>query len=198
MISKINSLALFAGLAIHTLTLAQRAEMPETASFRVGDTWEWNQIDKRTKLQEAKLMRTVLEIDGSLQFSNGTTTSTIRIGLIDGTFKSSSKPWRVWPLQVGKNWSFNADWTRADGVNGNTKQEAEVVAYEEVVVPAGKFMAFKIEHKGWYQNYSQGGSGKQNDTYWYAPDTQADVKHVRDDSYNLYTRELVTYKRGAP
>ena len=191
-------LAFSVGVAIHTLSPAQQANLPESSVFRVGDTWEWVQIDGRTKLQETKQVRTVVDVDGSLQFSNGTTTLPIKTALIEGTFQTSPSPWRVWPLQVGKKWSFNADWIRADGVKGNTKQEAEIVAFEEVVVPAGKFMAFRIEYKGWYQNYSQGGSGKQNDTYWYAPDSQADVKHVRDDRYNMYTRELVTYKRVAP
>ena len=190
-------LFLFACIAAHTVTYAQQAEMPGAASLRIGDTWEWNQIDNRTKQQEARQIRSVLEFDGVLQFSNGTTNSTIQMVLVEGNYKASSKPWRVWPLQVGKKWNVNADWTRADGVTGNTKQDAEVAAYEEVVVPAGKFMAFRVEHRGWYQN-SQGGRGKQNDTYWYAPDTQSDIKHVRDDGYNLYTRELVTYKRGTP
>jgi len=72
-----------------------------------------------------------------------------------------------------------------------------VVAYEEVTVPAGKFMAFKIEHRGWFRN-SRGSSGIQKDTYWYAPDAKADVKHIRDDEYNMYTRELISSKRGAP
>ena len=76
-------------------------------------------------------------------------------------------------------------------------QDAEVVAQEEVSVPAGKFMAFKIEYRGWYRN-SRGSSGKQNDTYWYAPEVKADVKHIRDDGYNMYTRELINYKRAAP
>jgi hypothetical protein len=197
MTSVSKSLALFACLAAPMLSLAQQAEMPDPASFKIGDTWEWLQVDNRTKQQEAKQTRSVLEVAGVLQFSNGITSSPLSMALVDGTNKPSSKPWRVWPLQVGKKWSVNADWIRPDGVTGNTKQDAEVAAYEEVVVPAGKFMAFRIEHRGWYQN-SQGYRGKQNDSYWYAPDAQADVKHVRDDGYNLYTRELVSYKRGAP
>lgn len=173
---------------------AQKAEMPPSASFNAGDTWEWRQIDSRTKLEEGKFTRTVVNVDGVLQFSNGTTNSQMSAILVNGGNMESSKPWRVWPLEVGKKWSVNADWTRPDGVTGNTKQDAEVVAYEEVAVPAGKFMAFKIEQRGWFQN-SRPSRGKQNDTYWYAPDAKADVKHVRDDGY---IRELVSHKLGAP
>ena len=89
------------------------------------------------------------------------------------------------------------DWSRPDGVTGNTRQNAEVVAYEEVSTPAGKFMAYKIEHRGYFST-SRGRNGKQNDTYWYAPEVSADIKRVRDDSFNMYTRELTTYKRAAP
>ena len=85
----------------------------------------------------------------------------------------------------------------SDGVTGNTKQNAEVVAYEEVSTPAGKFMAYKIEYRGFFKS-SNGRNGKQNDTYWYSPEVSADVKRVRDDSFNMYTRELTVYKRAAP
>jgi hypothetical protein len=82
-------------------------------------------------------------------------------------------------------------------VTGNTKQDAEVVAYEEVSTPAGKFMAYKIEYRGFFKN-SNGRNGKQNDTYWYAPEVNADIKRVRDDGINLNTRELTAYQRAAP
>ena len=59
----------------------------------------------------------------------------------------SAKPWRVWPrpLAVGKQWSVDLEYVRPDRTTGNLKQDARVVANEEVTVPAGKFMAFKIE-----------------------------------------------------
>ena len=169
--------------------------MPAPASFNVGETWEWRQIDSRTKLEEGKFTRTVVNVDGILQFSNGSVNSQITAILIDGGNKQSSKPWRVWPLELGKKWVFDSDWVRPDGVSGNTKQDVEVVAYEEVDVPMGKFMAYKIEHRDFFRN-SSGYHGKQSDTYWYAPDVKSDVKHVRDDGYNRYSRELVAYKRG--
>ncbi len=169
--------------------------MPAPTTFNVGDTWEWRQVDNRTKLEEGKRTRTVVKDDGVLKFSG----ETGNFFQLSAAFlgRPLEKPWRVWPLEVGKKWVYEEDWTRADGVTGNTKQDAAVVAYEEVTVPAGKFIAFKIEHRGWYRN-SRGSNGKQNDTFWYAPDANADVKHIRDDGWNMYTRELITYKRGAP
>ena len=174
--------------------LAQKAEMPAPTAFNVGDTWVWRQVDKRTKLEEGKRTRTVVKVDGVLKFSGERGNFQLSRAFLG---KLSSKPWRVWPLEVGKKWVYEEDWTRADGVTGNTKQDAAVVAYEEVTVPAGKFMAFKIEYRGWFRN-SKGSSGKQNETFWYAPDANADVKHIYDDDYDMYTRELISYKRGAP
>lgn len=177
---------------------AQKAEMPAPTTFNVGDTWEWRQFDNRTKKEEAKRIRTAVKVDGVLLFSDGTNNSQITQAFIG---LPASKPWRVWPLEVGKKWVADRDWTRADGVSGNTRQDAEVVAYEEVTVPAGRLMAFKIEYRGWYR-YSHAAQGNQNfrqtDTVWYAPDAYADVKYVFNDGYNNYTRELVAFRRAAP
>ena len=193
--------ALLAGLAFAaplSPTYAQKADLPTPAMFAVGDTWEWRQVDQRTKLEEQRITRSVIATSGTLGFSDSAGRELgVSATFTDNTYKPSGKPWRVWPLEVGKKWTMNADWTRADGVTGNTKQDAEVVAYEDVNVPAGKFMAFKIEHRGWFQT-SQGSRGKQNDTFWYSPDARADVKHSRDDGYNLYIRELMALKRSTP
>ncbi len=58
-------------------------------------------------------------------------------------------------------------------------------------------MAYKIEHRGYFRN-SRGRSGRQTDIFWYSPDLRADVRHDRDDGFNRYTRELISYQKGAP
>lgn len=93
---------------------------------------------------------------------------------------------------MGKQWSVDLDYVRPDRTTGNLKQDARVVAYEEVTVPAGKFMAFKIEYDG-YVRTSTGFNGRIVDTFWYAPDARADVKHMRRIANNDFTRELVKY-----
>lgn len=181
-------------ISASAISQAQTAEIPDLSSFNVGDKWEWRRIDNRTKQEEGKFSRAIVKVDGILLFSDGKTNRQISEDFIG---KASTKPWRVWPLELRKKWEYDEDWTRDDGVSGNTKQNVEVVAYEEVTVPAGKFMAFKIEHKGWYRR-NGGGSGKQNDVYWYAPDAKANVKRTRDDGHNLWTQELVSYEKAAP
>jgi hypothetical protein len=191
----IRDLALAFGLvASANAAISQKAEMPAPDSFKAGDKWEWRQVDNRTKLEEGRSTRTVVEVDGIRQFSDGTKNFPISTSFLG---EPASKPWRVWPLEIGKKWVYDGDWTRPDGVTGNTKQDAEVVAFEEISTPAGKFMAYKIEYRGFFKN-SNGRNGKQNDTYWYSPEVSADIKRVHDDPFNMYTRELTAYKRAAP
>lgn len=176
------------------LVQAQTAEMPTPESFAVGDRWEWRQVDSRTKQEEGRRTRVVVLVEGVLKFSDGGRTSQLSQAFIGAP---SPQPWRVWPLQVGKKWKYEEQWTRKDGGSGSTRQNVEVVAYEEVSVPAGKFMAYKIEYRGWYQRNQRGHGGRQDDTYWYAPEVKADVKHVREDKENMYTRELTSYQLGS-
>lgn len=168
---------------------AQSAALPDVSTFKVGELWEWRQIDNRTKLEESRTSTSVIEEKG------------VRAMMVDGiqrslefpfVFEPSSKPWRVWPLEVGKQWQIDVDYVRPDRTTGHLKQDARVVSYEEVTVPAGKFMAFKIEHDG-YVHISNGFNGRLVDTFWYAPAARADVKHMRRVANQDFTRELVKY-----
>lgn len=176
-------------LLFATAAAAQSAAMPDLSALVVGDRWEWRQIDNLTKLEESGSSRVIVEEKG------------VRATMVDGIQRPleypfvgepSSKPWRIWPLEVGKKWSIDVNYVRPDGVTGNLKQDARVVAHEEVAVPAGKFMAFKIEQDG-YVRTSTGFNGRIVDTFWYAPEARADVKHIRRVATQNFTRELVKY-----
>ena len=79
-----------------------------------------------------------------------------------------------WPLEVGKTWRFQRTWT--DNVNpqwsGPGWEEFTVVAWEEVTVPAGTFMAYKVVRtKTSWQTRSE-----ENNIIWYAPEFGGSVK----------------------
>jgi hypothetical protein len=168
---------------------AQTASMPDVSLFAVGDLWEWRQFDNRTKLDDPAITRLVVEEKGVREF----VAEGMRRPLVWAyVAEPSSKPWRVWPLEVGKRWSIDMDFVSAGG-SGNMKMDARVLAYEEVVVPAGKFMAFKIEHDGFVSTGNF--NGRMVETFWYAPDARADAKHVRRVARTDFTRELVKYPR---
>ncbi|MEO8187303.1 MAG: SHOCT domain-containing protein [Burkholderiaceae bacterium] len=172
-----------------TAVEAQSATMPDVSAFAVGDRWEWRQVDNRTKLEESGRSVVVVEDKGV----RGVVVEDMQRPL-DYPYvnEPSAKPWRVWPLSVGKQWSVDVDYVRPDRTTGNLKQDARVVAYEEVIVPAGKFMAFKIEYDG-YVRTSTGFNGRIVEAFWYAPAARADVKHMRRVANNDFTRELTKY-----
>ena len=170
------------------------AGLPAAQRFAVGDRWEWRQFDNRTQVEEQRYSRSVVSSGDKLLFAEAASTATAEAIFIDGGYDRSEQPWRIWPLEVGKKWTFEGVWHRPDGGSGRTRQEMEIAAYEEVIVPAGKFLAFRIEARGFYRN-AAGGGARQNDTYWYAPAANCDVKHVRQDDRNSYTQELVSYSR---
>lgn len=181
----LSLLAVFA-----SVPAAQTAPMPDLAQFQVGEQWEWRQFDSRTRLQEAAITRVVVEEKGERRF------------LMDGKLRAldypyvgelPAKPWRAWPLEIGKQWSNELNYVRADGVPGVIKSDVRVVAHEEVEVPAGRFMAFRIQHDGFVTvgNWH----GRIAETWWYAPAARADVKLLRKVANVDSTRELVTYPR---
>ena len=97
--------------------------------------------------------------------------------LADGEMLAGNEPHAAryaWPLQVGNTWRWRPRWS--DRVlhpewSGSYWSEYEVLAYEEVTVPAGTFMAFKVattrvQDDTWYE------------TNWYAPEAAVNVKSV--------------------
>ena len=176
----------------------QQAAQPTAADFHEGDRWEWRQVDSHSKVESGQFSRTIVARDGELRVSDSACGELpLASAFTLDCDKVAAKPWRAWPLEVGRKWSTDVDWTRADGASGNTRQDAVVAALEEVTVPAGTYKAYRIELDGWYRN-SRGGHGHQRDVFWYVPELHADVKHTRDDGYNQYTRELVTFRPATP
>ncbi|EAY31332.1 hypothetical protein M23134_04165 [Microscilla marina ATCC 23134] len=108
--------------------------------------------------------------------------------------KKSDTPYRSWPLKVGKKWKYESKWTNESGEKGITSQDAEVISFEELNLPAGKFMAYKIKYVGYIQNYQVGGKGKVTDTFWYSPKLKQNIKHIQEGGGGFrYTSELINY-----
>jgi hypothetical protein len=161
-------------LSIPTLAWGQVAALPTVDDFREGEQWTWRRVDEATNVETSTSWRRSVVEDDEQVFL----TSSKRLFTIDQVYLGLG--WREWPLQVGKTWEFATTWSAPNGDPGTTIEHAEVVAYESVTVPAGKFMAFRIEYKGHWDvtdSASRHRTGDVADTYWYAPDVKADVKH---------------------
>ena len=82
-----------------------------------------------------------------------------------------------WPIEVGKSWRAERTWT--DNVlhpdySGPGWEEYAVVAWEEVTVPAGTFMAYKVVRtKTSWETTSEDSS-----ITWYAPEIGGFVKGI--------------------
>ncbi len=203
MFKKITASILFLTLALaHAHSSAQQAEKP---TYKTGDTWEWVTTDTRTKLAEPRASRTVTEInDENMRLSNQPGVAPTLVWTLDGLPLSDAgrstktiykTPYRAWPLEVGKKWTVEIEWVSATGSNGKTKQDAEVVALEEVQVPAGKFLAYKIVMKGFFTNFTRSNSGRQNQVQWYSPVMGVAVKTTFEDGFTSNETELVSTNR---
>lgn len=97
----------------------------------------------------------------------------------------------VWPLAVGKSWSSRhryIDYERRRTFD-NARYDGEVLAYEEVAVPAGTFKAFKVRL----------GDRSTTLTHWYSPELGFNIKSTLERLEGYYLgpgareTELVSY-----
>ena len=100
--------------------------------------------------------------------------------LKDGAILGSLSPHSgqlAWPLEVGKRWRAERTWT--DNVlhpdwSGPGWEEWTVVTWEEVTVPAGTFMAYKVVRTG----TSWETTSEDVNITWYAPEFGGSIKGV--------------------
>ncbi|WP_304236557.1 hypothetical protein [Jiulongibacter sediminis] len=182
---------LFAGLYACT---PETTEQPLAHDYQTGEkwTWKWNRsVDGEVKA-EGEDLQEVLDQNGRPVLWNGLDTLQIPSEYIRD---ENSTPFRSWPLFVGKTWVYESEWENNEGTKGKTRQDVEVVAFEDIEVAAGTFKAYKIEYKGLVTN-SRGFQGEMSDTWWYAPALKTYVLHLNDDGYGLYRNELISYTSG--
>ena len=180
--------------------MAQEAQRPGIESFTVGEAWEWKEkrvadAEPDKALMESFDVRTVVLNAGEKKFQNKFEGGSKIHAIAQTDPKADENVFRRWPLKVGAKWVYEENWTSGDGTTGYTKQDVEVVAFEKVTVPSGTYSAFKIVHRGTYKNAR--GGGAMNDTFWYAPEMKADVKHVNETGGQTFTSVLVKYTRGS-
>jgi len=95
------------------------------------------------------------------------------------------------PLWVGKSWASDYSFTdHEQGINApNETRRCKVAAHEEVKVPAGTFMAFRVECSTRFTDL----------TFWYSAELHKFVKHVFERNSPRYgsqkkTMELLSYR----
>ena len=165
---------------------------PTLNDYEIGEklTWDWRRsVDGKVRAQ-GEDYREVVKFKNTLGFYYGNN-DTIKIATTLNK-EPSKTPRYNWPLKVGKKWKYEVKWSNDEGTTGKTSQDAEVVSYDEVIVAAGKFMAYKIEYKGRISN-SRGYDAEVEDVWWYAPAIKSYIKHTQNDGEGLYINELIKY-----
>jgi len=174
-------------------TKTMLAKNPILKDYKVGEkwTWKWQSAMNGEVRGEGKDVHEVVDYKGALGLWTGFDTLQLSEHL---SHPKSSTPFRDFPLEVGKKWTYASEWTNESGEKGKTSQEAEVISFEKLKVAAGKFMAYKIRYEGFVENYSAGGKGQVVDTYWYCPALKTSIKHVQEGGGDfVYTSELIEY-----
>jgi hypothetical protein len=91
-------------------------------------------------------------------------------------------PLMRFPLAIGATWKHAHDWSSSTGnLKTTTSMQYKVVGVEEVMVPAGKFHAYKLVANGFVKDHSTitpvGGDARATETYWYSPVVKRIVKY---------------------
>ena len=171
----------------------QSTNLPTINDYKIGEklTLKWvSTVDGEIR-GEGEDIREVVDYRGELGLWNGF--DTLKIADILNQ-KQSETPYRNWPLEVGKKWKYESEWTNESGENGISSQDVEILSFEEIELPAGKFMAYKMKYDGYIQNYEVGGKGKVIDTVWYSPKLKFNIKHTQESGGGFrYTNELINY-----
>jgi hypothetical protein len=167
-------------------------QQPTLADYQVGEKWVWKYKGVTTEGEvrsDGKDTREIVSIDGDLGMTIGKDT----IPVTDIVKPEESEtPKYDWPLEVGKKWKYENNWTSQDGTTGTQSQDAEVLSYKEETVEAGKFMAYTIKYTGKITN-SRGYSADETEVWLYAPAVKNFIKLTQNQGDFLYEEELIEY-----
>jgi len=169
-------------------------QQPSLADYSVGEKWVWKYKGVTTEGEvrsDGKDTREIVNIDGVLGMTVGK--DTIPVTEIIKP-EESKTPKYDWPLELGKKWKYENNWTRQDGTTGNQNQNVEILSYKEETVEAGTFMAYTIEYTGKITN-SRGYSADEKEVWLYAPAVKNFIKLTQNQGDFLYVEELIKYSK---
>ena len=167
---------------------------PIQSDYQVGEKWVWKFKGVTTEGEvrsDGKDTREIVNTDGVLGMTIGK--DTIPVTDIVKPEKSETPKYN-WPLEVGKKWKYENNWTSQDGTTGNQSQDAEVLSYQEEKVEAGTFMAYTIKYTGKITN-SRGYSADEEEVWLYAPAIKYFIKLTQTQDDFLYVEELIEYSK---
>jgi uncharacterized caspase-like protein len=166
--------------------------------YRVGDSYIIRVINLETKATKDNFIR-VDKIENNLVYFNSGLITTedgasVKTKLITGEIFEYDPPAVFQPggiFKVGEKWISKGITTYNNQYKFNVTRECKVVGVEQIDVPAGRFLTFKVE-------ISYPPTNNKN-TYWYVPGIGQPIKYLRDEIINKKRfnelRELVEFKQ---
>jgi hypothetical protein len=168
--------------------------------YALGDEIVLDRIDGFTKVA-TRVRKIVTKIEnGQVEVNGGEEIYDQMGGQVASRFGRKDPAVMVAPaeLSVGKRWRTAYVNTTPDGRRQDAFYDFNVTAFEEVTVPAGRFMAYKLERTG--EARSPDGFSVRSGTTWIDPTTMLWVRldsiDRRNGQINFYESEvLVSFKR---
>ncbi len=163
---------------------------------KVGDRWKYRRTDYPTNLPRITTYEVrvtflgpdeILTVDtgGSGKENDSHWTSEWSAISLGGSGVVYDQPARFlkFPLKVGATHetTFEVVARRGGTARPKFEQTVKVVGWEDVVVPAGKFRALKVEAKGTFQRLDARFGGWARLEFWYVPDVKRWVKYTYED-----------------
>ncbi len=167
-------------------------KQPTLSDYTVGEKWVWKYKGVTTEGEvrsDGEDTREVVMKDSALGMVIGKDTIPVADIVIP---EDSETPRYDWPLEVGKKWKYEKNWTSQDGTTGTQSQDVEVLLFKEETVEAGTFIAYTIEYKGTVSN-SRGYNAQTDEVWWYAPSIKNFIKLTQTQDDFLYEEELIEY-----
>ena len=169
-------------------------QQPTLADYQVGEKWVWKYKGVTTEGEvrsDGKDTREIVNINGILSITIGN--DTIPVTEIVKPDESETPKYK-WPLEVGKKWKYENNWTSQDGTTGNQSQDAEILSYQEETVEAGTFMAYTIKYTGKTTN-SRGYNANEEEVWLYSPEVKNFIKLTQTQGDFFYVEELIEYSK---
>ena len=125
--------------------------LPDPANrFAIGDVLEYERIDGYSKLVTRVLRRVTYADNQRVEFNGGQVVTTQQGGVLRDAWASYTPARLDAPpeLAVGKQWRSAYTIRFPDGLESPEHYDYQVVALEDITVPAGTFKAYKVERVG--------------------------------------------------
>ena len=169
-------------------------QQPTITDYSLGEKWVWKYkgVTNEGEVRSDGIdTREIVAFNGVLGITIGK--DTIPVTEIVKP-EESETPKYDWPLEVGKKWKYENNWTSQDGTTGSQSQDAEVLSYQEETVEAGTFMAYTIKYVGKTTN-SRGYSADETEVWLYAPAVKNFIKLTQNQGDFSYVEELIEYSK---